>query len=64
MPFFDSARFTTLYLRSVGQDVSPGKCVLFGTSKSIRKAMKLWDTSGEWQLLESSVGCQGSWWSS
>ena len=31
----------------VGQDVSPGKCVLFSTSKAVRRAMKLWDISGE-----------------
>ena len=40
---FDSARFTAQYARSVGQDVSPGKCVLLSTSKSVRKAMNLWD---------------------
>ena len=45
---FDSARFTAQYVRSVGQDVSPGKCVLLSTSsKSVRKAMKLWDFSGK-----------------
>ena len=43
---FESARFTAQYVRSVGQDVSPGKCVLLSTSKSVRKAMKLWDISG------------------
>ena len=55
---FESARFTARFVRSVGQDVSPGKCVLLGTSKSVRKAVKLW-----W-LLEGSAGCQGFWWSS
>ena len=44
---FGSARFTAQYVRSVGQDVSPGKCVLLNTSKSVRKAMKLWDISGD-----------------
>ena len=44
---FDSARFTAQYVRSVGQDVSPGKCVLLNTSKSVRKAVKLWDISGD-----------------
>ena len=44
---FDSARFTAQYVRSVGKDVSPGKCVLLSTSKSVRKAMKLWDISGD-----------------
>ena len=44
---FESARFTAQYVRSVGQDVSPGKCVLLSTSKSVRKALKLWDISGD-----------------
>ena len=44
---FESARFTAQYVPSVGQDVSPGKCVLLSTSKSVRKAMKLWDISGD-----------------
>ena len=38
---FDSARFTARYVRSVGQDVSH-----LSTSKSVRKALKLWDVSG------------------
>ena len=44
---FETARFTAKYVRSVGQDVSPGKCVLLSTSKSVRKAMKLWDVAGD-----------------
>ena len=44
---FESARFTAQYVRSVGQDVSPGKCVLLNTSKSVRRAMKLWDVAGD-----------------
>ena len=43
---FESARFTARYVRTV-EDVSPGKCVLLSTSKSVRKAMKLWDISGD-----------------
>ena len=35
---FEAARFTAQYVRSVGQDVSSGKCVLLSTSKSVRKA--------------------------
>ena len=34
---FESARFTAQYVRSVGQDVSPGKCVLLSTSKSVQE---------------------------
>ena len=32
---FAAARFTAQYVRSVGQDVSPGKCVLLSTSKAV-----------------------------
>ena len=42
-----SARFTAQLVRSVGQDVFPGECVLLGTSKSVRKAIKLWGISGD-----------------
>ena len=45
--FFGSARFTAEYVRAVGQDVSPGKCVLPSTSKSVRNSMKLWYISGD-----------------
>ena len=38
---------TSRYVRAVGQDVSPGKCVLLSTSKSVKKAMMLWDISGD-----------------
>ena len=44
---FGAARFTAQYVRSVGQDVSLGKCVLLSTSKSVRRALKLWDISGD-----------------
>ena len=44
---FESARFTAQCVRSVGQDVSPGMCVLLCSSESVRKAMKLWDISGD-----------------
>ena len=62
-----STRFTALYVRSVGQDVSPGKCVLLSFSKSVRKAMKLRDISGSgrfWnvQLDVRDLGGEGSGW--
>ena len=38
---FESAHVTAKYVRLVGQDVSPGKCVLLSTSKAVRRAMKL-----------------------
>ena len=56
---FDCARFTARYVRSVGQDVSPGKCVLPSTSKSVRKAMKLWDISGVANGLDACFGMVG-----
>ena len=46
---FDSARFTVQYVRSVGQDVSIGKCVVLSSSKAFRKCVKLWDVSGDGQ---------------
>ena len=45
--FFESAYFTAKYVRLVGQDVSPGTCVLLSTSKAAHRAVKLWDISGE-----------------
>ena len=44
---FESAYFTARYVRSVGQEVSLGKCVLLSTSRAVRRAMKLWDVSGD-----------------
>ena len=44
---FGAAGYTVHYVKAVGQDVSPGKCVLLGTSKPVGKNMKLWDVSGD-----------------
>ena len=63
VPSFNSAWFTAKYVDAVGQDVSPGKCVLLGTSKSVRKAMKLWDISGDvsfWKV-QLDVRDLGGW---
>ena len=35
-----AARFTTGYVRSVGQELAPSKCVLLSTSREVRKDMK------------------------
>ena len=53
--------FTAQYVQSVGQDVSPGKCVLLSTSKSVRKALKLWDVSenGSFWKVQLDVGDLG-----
>ena len=37
-----SARFTTKYVRLVGQEPAPSKCVLLSTSREVRKDMKDW----------------------
>ena len=36
------ARFTTGYVRLVGQEPAPGKCVLLSTSREVRHSMKGW----------------------
>ena len=56
---FDAARFTAGYVRTVGQDVSPGKCVLLSTSKSVRKATKLWDISGDGRIWKVQLDVRG-----
>ena len=53
---------TVQYVRAVGRDVSPGKCVLLSSSRAVRKRMKLWDVSGDGRSW--SAGCLGSLWSS
>ena len=44
---FSASRFTVQYVQAVGQDVSPGKCVLLSTSKAARKSMRQWDVAGD-----------------
>ena len=38
----NAARFTTGYVRLVGQEVAPSKCVFLITSREVRKDMKEW----------------------
>ena len=42
-----AARFTTSYVRLVGQDPAPNKCVLLSTSKTVRAEMRGWVLSDE-----------------
>ena len=42
-----AARFTTGYVRLVGQEPAPGKCVLLSTSRAVRKDMRDWVLSRE-----------------
>ena len=37
-----AAKYTDLYIRAVGQEASPRKCVLLSTSKATRKRMNNW----------------------
>ena len=59
---FDAAWFTAKNVRAVGQDVSPGKCVLLGTSKFVRKAMKLWDSSGDGRFWKVQLDVRDLGW--
>ena len=43
----NAARFTTGYVRLVGQEPAPCKCVLLSTSRQVRKDMKEWVLSLE-----------------
>ena len=45
--FLNAARFTTGYVRLVGQELAPSKCVLLSTSRNVRKDMKDWVLSHE-----------------
>ena len=42
-----AARFTTNYVRLVGQEPAPSKCVFLSTSREVRKDMKGWVLSHE-----------------
>ena len=45
--FVHAARFTTGYVRLVGQEPSPSKCVLLSTSRTVRDDMRNWVLSQE-----------------
>ena len=49
----NAARFTTRYVRLVGPEPAPSKCVLLSTSRVVRKDMKDWVLSqeeGRWSV--------------
>ena len=57
----NAARFTTGYVRLVGQEPAPSKCVLLSTSNVVRKDMKDWRAFGHylwWVVFDFS--CWGS----
>ena len=45
--FLNAARFTTGYVRLVGQEPAPSKCVLLSSSREVRKDVKKWALSQE-----------------
>ena len=45
----DAAQYTVSYVRAVGQEASPSKCVLLSTSKAARRRMTAW--------RDRNVGC-------
>ena len=48
-----AARFTAGYVRLVGQEPAPSKCVLLSTSREIRRSMKHWvfsDSGDKWSV--------------
>ena len=50
----NAARFTTGYVRLVGQGLAPSRCVLLSTSRKVRKDMKDWVLSEEgdkWSVM-------------
>ena len=47
MYFLHAARFATKYVRLVGQEPAPSKCVLLSTSREVRKDMRDWVLSQE-----------------
>ena len=42
-----AAKFTTGYVRLVGQELAPSKCVFLSTSRVVRKEMRDWVVSDE-----------------
>ena len=46
-----AAQFTSAYVRLVGQEPAPSKCILMSTSVTVRREMKAWDISGEGALV-------------
>ena len=42
-----AAQYTVSYVHAVGQEASPSKCVLLGTSKAARRRMTAWRNMNE-----------------
>ena len=42
-----AARITVQYVRAVGRDVSPGKCILLSTGNAVTRSMNSWGVSSD-----------------
>ena len=68
--FCHAARFTTGYVRLVGQEPAPSKCVLLSTSRDVRKDWVLSCEGDQWSVkfdvrdLGGHLDTTFSWWSS
>ena len=54
-----ATRFTTGYVRLVGQELAPSKCVLMSTSRAVRSDMRGWVVSDEghrWSVRRQKTG--------
>ena len=59
-----AARFTTAYVRLVGQEPAPSKCIFMSTSAAVRKDMKIWlisDEGDRWSVKLDVRGEGGRW---
>ena len=56
-----AARLTTRYVRLVGQEPAPSKCVILSTSREVRKGMKDWVLSCEGAVNLMSEIWVGIW---
>ena len=50
-----TARFTTGYVRLVGQELAPSKCVLLSTSRKVRQDMQDWVLSQDGDKLSVKI---------
>ena len=57
-----AAGFTTGYVRLVGQEPAPSKCVLLSTSREVRHSMKGWVFSQEGDQWSVRFECTGFGW--
>ena len=56
-----AARFTTGYVRLVGQEPAPSKCLPMSTSKTVQDDMRGWIVTDEGDKWSVKL-VQGPWW--